>query len=145
MSGQLSGESKRAHLKLTGGAGLIPAAAAAAEHFAEEAGLDERARVALVEACEQVCGDALQRAETSEGTLEVILDQMADRIEISIAHPSVSEPAIGLDAFIGSAQGPTGAGASLLARVDRVRYETVGQASRMILVKYLPGAKKSAN
>jgi hypothetical protein len=142
----VSEETKRAHLKLSGGAGLIPAAAAATEHFAEEAGLDDSTSSNLVAACEQVCGDALLRAEGSEGTLEVIIEQFPDRIEISVAHPSVSGPAIGLDAFLGPATGPSAtSGASLLSRVDRVRYETVGQASRMILVKYLPGAKKRAN
>ncbi|HMD31471.1 MAG TPA: hypothetical protein VKG84_06150 [Candidatus Acidoferrales bacterium] len=142
----MNGETKRAHLKLTGGTELIPAASAAAEHFAEEAGLDVATRDLLVAACEQVCNDALAQAESNEGALEVIIDQFADRIEIAITHPGVSGPAIGLDSFLGTASGPSGAsGASLLNRVDRVRYETVGQCSRMILVKYLPGAKKNAN
>jgi hypothetical protein len=142
----VSGEAKRAQLKLSGGAGLIPAASAAAEHFAEEAGLDESSSAALVEACEQICGEALSHAEASEGPLEVVIEQFPDRIEIGVAHPSVSGPAVGLDAFLGTAGGPaSGTGASLLSRVDRVRYETVGQTSRMILVKYLPGAKKRAN
>lgn len=146
----MSDETKRAHLKLTGGPALIPAAAAAAEHFAEEAGLDEQSRAALVEACEQVCGDAFDHVAGSNGPLEVILDKLPDRIEISITHPSSGGPAIGLDAFIGGGSGgqgskATAAGAALLTRVDRVRYETAGQISRMILVKYLPGAKKRAN
>ena len=137
----MSAETKRAHLKLTGGAGLIPAASATAEHFAEEAGFDEPARVALVEACEKVCMDALDRTGDG-GPLEVTVDHLEDRIEIVVEHPCASSPAIGLDDFIGGSQGPgMGAGASLLTRVDRVRYETVGQTSRMILVKYLPGKK----
>lgn len=142
----MSEEIKRALLKLTGGAGLFPAAAAALEHFAEEAGLNESAMRGLVAACEQVCGDALRRAETEEGALEVTIEQFPDRIEIGIAHPGVVGPAVGLDAFLGGAAGPSeAAGANLLSRVDRVRYETVGQVSRMILVKYLPGAKTRAN
>jgi hypothetical protein len=140
----VSEETKRAYLKLTGGAGLIAAASATAEHFAEEAGFDETTRVALVEACEQVCGDALDRAGNG-GPLEVIVDQFEDRLEIVVTHPCASSPAIGLDEFIGSAQGPgAAAGASLLARVDRVRYETVDQTSRMVLVKYLPGKNTAA-
>jgi hypothetical protein len=142
----LSSDTKRAHLKLSGGAGLIPAAAAAVEHFAEEAGLEESVRRGLVEACEQVCGDALSRAEGEEGALEVVIEQFPDRIEIGISHPSVSGPAVGLDTFLGTAMGPAeGVGVSLMTRVDRVRYDTIGQTSRMILVKYLPGAKKRAN
>ena len=133
-------------MKIIGGAGLIPAAAAAVEHFAEEAGLEESVRDGLIAACEQVCGDALDRQEGEEGALEVVIEQFPDRIEIGILHPSVSGPAVGLDTFLGTATGPAdGVGASLLTRVDRVRYDTVGQTSRMILVKYLPGAKKSAN
>jgi hypothetical protein len=142
----VSEETKRAHLKLTGGPGLFPAAAAALEHFAEEANLAEPAIRGLVAACEQVCGDALRRAETDEGALEVTIEQHPDRIEIGIAHPGVVGPAVGLEAFIGSAAGTKELpGANLLSRVDRVRYETVGQVSRMILVKYLPGAKIHAN
>jgi hypothetical protein len=133
-------------LKLFGGLGLFPVAAAAVEHFAEEANLDESARSNLIAACEQVCGDALRRAETEEGALEVIIEQFPDRIEVGIAHPGVIGPAVGLDAFLGIATGNAEApGTSLLSRVDRVRYETIGQVSRMILVKYLPGAKKRAN
>ena len=142
----MSSDTKSAHLKIIGGAGLIPAAAAAVEHFAEEAGLEESVRDGLIAACEKVCGDALDRQEGEEGALEVVIEQFPDRIEIGILHPSVSGPAVGLDTFLGTATGPAdGVGASLLTRVDRVRYDTVGQTSRMILVKYLPGAKKSAN
>ena len=142
----MSEETKRAQLKLTGGAGLFPAAAAALEHFAEESNLGESAADALVAACEQVCGDALRRAGSEDGTLEVSIEQFPDRLEVGIAHPGVAGPAVGLDAFLGSASAPEDApGISLLSRVDRVRYETVGQVSRMILVKYLPGAKTRAN
>jgi hypothetical protein len=133
-------------LKLSGGAGLFAATAAAVEHFAEEAGLDESASGNLIAACQQVCGDALRRAGTDEGALEVTIEQFPDRLEIGIAHPGVIGPAVGLDAFLGRQTGDAEtSGAYLLSRVDRVRYETVGQVSRMILVKYLPGAKTSAN
>lgn len=142
----MSAESKRAQLKLSGGAALFPAAAAALEHFAEDAHLGESDRQGLVAACEQVCGDALRRAGTDEGALEVTIEQFPDRIEISIAHPGVTGPAVGLDSFLGAAAGsPETAGANLLSRVDRVKYETSGQVSRMILVKYVPGAKTRAN
>ncbi len=125
---------------------MFPAAAAALEHFAEEANLEESAGDALVAACEQVCADAMRRAGTEEGALEVSIEQFPDRLEVGIAHPGVVGPAVGLDAFLGTASAPGDApGISLLSRVDRVRYETVGQVSRMILVKYLPGAKIRAN
>jgi hypothetical protein len=139
-------ESKRAHLKLSGGAGLFPAAAAALEHFAEDAKLSESDRRGLVAACEQVCADALRRDETDEGALEVTIERFPDRIEIAIAHPGVTGPAVGLDSFLGGLAGSAeGSGANLLSRVDRVKYETSGQVSRMILVKYIPGAKARAN
>ena len=142
----MNAECKRAQLKLSGGAGLFPAAAAAVEHFAEEARLDESACRNLIAACEQVCADALRRAGTDEGALEVTIEQFSDRIEIGIAHPGVIGPAVGLDAFLGKGTSEVEAsGTYLLSRVDRVRYETIGQVSRMILVKYLPGAKTHAN
>jgi hypothetical protein len=142
----VSAESKWAQLKLSGGLVLFPAAAAALEHFAEDAALGESDRQNLVSACEQVCGDALRRAGTDEGALELTIVQYPDRIEIGIAHPGVTGPAIGLDTFLGAASGSEDStGVSLLSRVDRVKYETSGQVSRMILVKYLPGAKTRAN
>jgi hypothetical protein len=142
----VSGETKRAHIKLSGSADLISAAAAAVEHFAEEAGLDVATQRNLMGACEQVCGDALRGAENSVGTLEVSVEQHSDRLEIAVAHPSLTGPAVGLDSFLGSAGGGAApSGISLMERVDRVRYDTAGQGSRMILVKYLPGAKKQAN
>jgi len=142
----VSQETRKAQLKLVGGTALFPALAAAVEHFGEEAGLDESAQHNMVAACEQVCGDALRRSEDEECALDLTIEQLPDRLEIGIAYPGIIGPAIGLDAFIGSASAPNGStGASLLTRVDRVRYETIGQTSRMILVKYLPGAKVRAN
>jgi len=142
----VNGETKRAHLKLSGGPELISAAAATVEHFAQEAGLDDISQRNLMEACEQVCGDALRGAESGGDALEVSVEQHADRIEIGVVHPSLRGPAVGLDSFLGTASGgeePTGI--SLMARVDRVQYDSAGPGSRMILVKYLPGAKKKAN
>ena len=142
----MSGDVKCAQIKLCGGPELIPAAAAAVEHFAEEAGLDEGVQNDLMTACEQVCGDAMRGADGEGATLEVTVEHYPDRLEISIAHPSLTEPAVGLDSFLGSAGGgEEPSGISLMTRVDRVRYDSAGQGSRMILVKYLPGAKKQAN
>jgi len=141
----VSNELKSAQLKISGGPELITAACAAVEHFAEEAGLDDAAQENLMAACEQVCGEALRNAEGESGALEVIVEQHADRIEIAVAHPSLTGPAVGLDTFLGSAGGGEASGISLMGRVDRVRYDTAGTGSRMVLVKYLPGAKKQAN
>jgi len=142
----VSADNKRAHLKFTGDGALFPAAAAAVQHFAEDAKLPESDRTALIAACEQVFGDALRRAETPETALEVTIERFPDRLEIAIAHAGLSGPAVGLDSFLGAAAGPAeAASVALLSRVDRVKYETAGQLSRMILVKYLPGAKSRAN
>ena len=137
-------ESKRAQLKLSGGPELIAAAAAAVEHFAQEAGLEEAVQSDLMAACEQVCSDALRSAESESGTLEVVIEHHTDRLEISVAHPSLNGPAVGLDSFLGSSGGDA-SGIGLMKRVDRVRYDSAGSGSRMVLVKYLPGAKKQAN
>ncbi|HVN08830.1 MAG TPA: hypothetical protein VMV61_07660 [Patescibacteria group bacterium] len=141
----MSADSKRALLKFSGGAGLFPAFAAALEHFAGEAKLSDSDRNSLVAACEQVYGDALGRAGASDSPLELTIEQFADRLEVSISHPGITGPAVGLDTFLGAAGPPEASGANLLTRVDRVKYDTSGQASRMILVKYLPGAKTRAN
>ena len=142
----MSEHSKRAHLKFSGDGGFFPAAAAALEHFAEDVKLSESDRRALIAACEQVYSDAIHRAGSSEASLEFIIEQFPDRLEISIAHPGLTGPAVGLDSFLGAAAGPAEASrVSLLSRVDRVKYDTAGQVSRMVLVKYLPGAKTRAN
>jgi len=142
----VSAHSKWAQLRFSGDGGLFPAAAAALEHFAEDAKLSEPDRTALIAACEQVYGDALSRADSPDGVLEVTIEQFPDRLEVSISHPGVTGPAIGLDTFLGPASGSEdSAGVHLLSRVDRVKYDTSGQASRMTLVKYLPGAKARAN
>jgi hypothetical protein len=143
----LSAETKRAHLLLSGGPAVIAAVVATVEHFAQEAGLGKPIQRNLMEAAEQVCGDALRRADSPEAALEVSIEEHPDRLEIAIAHPSIDGPAVGLDSFlgiagVGAAETP---GANLLSKVDRVRYDSAGQVSRMILVKYLPGANKTAN
>jgi hypothetical protein len=96
-----------------------------------------------MEAIQQVCTEALRQMGSKERALDVTVEQFADRIEIAVAHASIEGPVVGLDSFLGPGAGA--AGSALLAKVDRVRYDSSGKVSRMILVKYLPGGGKPAN
>jgi len=129
---------RRVLLKLTSDARLVAAVGGAVGSFAEQAGLDARARADLIAATEEACWGTFPLLTDADPLLGVEIEGFADRIEVTLAHQGQSEPT-------GAAE-ETGAGGTrgrrLLSRVDRVRYGAEGGTSRMTLVRYV-GANSS--
>ena len=125
-------------MRITGDPRLVGAVAAAVEHFAQGAGLDEATQKQLMSAAEQACLETFSQLESAETPIEVLIEHHPDRLEILFAHAASQAPAIGLDSFLGMAgeTGP-GQGVMLLSLVDRVLYDCEGGKSRLRLVKYL--------
>jgi len=130
----------RIELRLTQDARLMAVVVRAVESFAERVGFAAAATQALGEAAEQACNDSFAQMDDAPGQVGVIVEEFADRIEITVEHEGDAGPAAGLDTF-GAFGGAGGAGLALLARVDRVQYQTENGVSRMKLVKYLGPAK----
>ena len=109
---------------------------AAVQRSAQRVGFDATAQEELIATVEDVCRDTFPLLTAEDSFLEVSIEDFADRMEISVAHRGESKPTAGLDSFAG-AEGAIGTdGLWLLARVDRVQYQTEGGVSRMTLIKY---------
>lgn len=132
-------EPTRVYMKITGDPRLVGAVTAAAEHFGQGAGLDEKAQKQLMSAAEQACLETISQLESDVSPIELLIEHHPDRLEIIFAHTANQAPAIGLDTFLGKGNntGP-GQGVMLLSLVDRVLYDCEGGKSRLRLVKYLP-------
>ncbi len=131
---------RRVLLKLTNDARLVAAVGGAVGYFAEQAGVDARARADLITATEEACRDTFPLLDDADPVLGVQVEGFPDRIEVTLEHQAQPAPAAGLETFVsGGEQTGTGraGGLRLLSRVDRVQYGAEGGTSRMTLVKYV--------
>jgi len=137
----MAAESSRVELRLSNDPLLLGAVAGAVEHFAQRAGLDTAGQTDLIAAAEEACRDTFKLLPGNAAMLGVIVQDFPDRVEITIEHQGEALPTAGLDTFAllgaeGAAPGEL-TGLALLARVDRVQYQTEGGTSRMTLIKYV--------
>jgi hypothetical protein len=141
--GKMTTEFKRVEFHLDRDLRLAAAVRSAVHFQASQAGLDEATCDGLAKASEEVCRQTLAQLSEAEGGLDVTLDTLSDRIEISILHQGHVPPAVGLDAFAAphaSAGGSSGLnGTQLLERVDRVTFHAQNGVARTTLVKFLHG------
>jgi hypothetical protein len=144
----LGHEPNRLVLRLSRDLRLLAGVAGALAHIAERAGYDAGARADMAAAAEEVCRDTFPLLTESDPRLSVIIEDFADRIEVTLEHNGQAIPTAGLESFAFPAAEQTGrsSGLGLLARVDRVTYDSKSGTSRMTLVKYLraqPGRRDS--
>ena len=124
----------RVVLKLSNHPRLVAGVAGAVGHVAARAGCDARALADLVAAAEEACRNAFSLLAAADAQLGVTIEDFPDRVEVTLEHEG--QPAPG-------AAGPGGlSSAKLLARVDRVQYDTQGAVSRMTLIKYFRAEPK---
>lgn len=100
----------------------------AIEHTSRHLGLPPEQEAALITSVEELVGEALGTLAADE-TVTVRISEHPNRIEIDLARP-------------GAGHGEWAA-ARHLAGIDRVEQETGPVATRMKLVKLLPGAHPS--
>ncbi len=122
---------------------LVTAVAGAVGHFAKRSGFVAAAHQDLVAATEAACRDTFHLLPSADGTIDLAVGRYHDRVEVTISHCGEAIPTVGLDTFLQGAAdvSPDGGltGLALLARVDRVQYQTENGVSSMTLVKYLAG------
>jgi hypothetical protein len=120
---------------------LISAVRCAVQFQAARAGLETAGCESFATASEDVCKEALTQLTDADGGLDVTLETFPDRMEISIHHRGQLVPAVGLETFALQAAGAGGAGGlngmELLARVDRVMFNSEEGIARTTLVKFL--------
>ena len=112
-------------------------------HLAERAGLANGVSEQFADAAMQACRSAFHFLGGRDPSLRFIIEDFADRIEVTLEHSGEPVPVEGLDSFatgMRKDEPDKFDGPSLLKHVDRVLYETRNGSSRLTLVKYIPGA-----
>ena len=121
---------------------LVGVFCCAVEHQAITAGFETEAGAKLASAAGDICRKTISQGGGNREGIDVTLDTFPDRMEVAIHCRGQALPAVGLDAFAASdasSNGPDGLnGMELLARVDRVLYNTEGGVARTTLIKFLP-------
>ena len=120
---------------------LLAAVGGIVEHVGERVGLPTTELRALADATDEACRATFPLAGNHDVKLKIIIQDFPDRIEVTLEHGGEPVPAAGSYAFAGRAaeQAGTGkaSGSALMAKVDRVLFETRDGRSRMTLVKYI--------
>jgi hypothetical protein len=114
-------------------------------------GLSTEAQKGLAAASIAACKETFPLLKESDDAdedpaVKVIITDYTDRVEVAIEHDGEALPTAGLDTFVGDAVAGSDAGLSGALQktsVDRVQYETKSGVSRMTLVKYCDGGKKT--
>lgn len=101
---------------------------------------------ASIAACKETFPLLKDSASSGDPVVKVIITDFTDRVEVAIEHGGEALPTAGLDTFVGDAVAGSDAGLSgalQKTKVDRVQYETKAGLSRMTLIKYCDGGKKT--
>ncbi len=122
---------------------LLRAVGGIIEHAAEHVGFAEDVKQELADATEEACRETFPLVANHGTHLKVVIEDFDDRIEVILDSTGKPLPKAALDSLAprGSAAGSTRGGgpAALLARIDRVLYETKNGRPHIKLVKYIPG------
>jgi anti-sigma regulatory factor (Ser/Thr protein kinase) len=120
---------------------LLAAVGGIVEHVGERVGLPTAEQKALAAATEEACRATFPLAGNHDLKLKVIIQDFPDRIEVTLEHGGEPVPTAGLHTLSATAAEQAGAGkasgSALMAKVDRVLFETKDGRSRMTLVKYI--------
>ena len=135
----MSSEPVRVMFHLGQNSALAGVLCAAVQFQAVQAGFEPGCCAEIAAASEAVCRETLSQVTDAEGGLDIALDTFAERMEVSFLHRGQIAPAVGLETFVlPNACGAAGInGQELLARVDRVLYNTENGKVRTTLVKFL--------
>jgi hypothetical protein len=101
---------------------------------------------ASIAACKETFPLLKDSNRSGKPAVKVIITDFTDRVEVAIEHTGEALPTAGLDTFVGDAVAGADAGLSgalQKTKVDRVQYETKEGLSRMTLIKYCDGGRKS--
>ncbi len=119
-------EHARTELVLSDDLRLVAAVGSIVEHAASRVGLPEGAQRQFARAAEQACRDTFPLLNGRDRLLKCAVEDFDDRLEVTLDY---------------SGEPRSSADKPLMQPVDRVLCETRGGRSRIILVKYLRGAK----
>jgi hypothetical protein len=120
---------------------LLAAVDGIVEHVGERVGLPLTELRALAAATDEACRATFPLTGNHDVKLKVIIQDFPDRIEVTLEHGGGPVAAPGFHAYAARAAEQAGvgkaSGSALMAKVDRVLFETRDGRSRMTLVKYL--------
>ena len=139
-------ELTRAEFRFPPDTHLVLGVVAAAEHFDQRIHLDDPATQELMRAAQDACQTTFKLISEENAVLGVVIEEFADRVEITLEHQGEALPTAGLDTFLDAvvegAASDELSGAMLMTLVDRVQYQTEAGTQRMKLTKNAPAASQ---
>ncbi|HJY88043.1 MAG TPA: hypothetical protein VKE24_14510 [Candidatus Acidoferrales bacterium] len=123
----MANKTTRVLLKLTSDARLLAGVGGAIGFFAALAGLDSQASANLIAAAEEACRDCFPQLSPDDPLLDVRIENLTDRIQVTLEHRSRPTPGAATASGHGTAA----------RRVDRVEYKAEGGVSRTTIIQYL--------
>jgi hypothetical protein len=139
----VASEHSRTELIIEDDARLLRAVGGVVQHASDHVGFSEEMKQEFADAAEEACRETFPLGNKDGTELRVVIEDFDDRVEVIL--DSTGEPLPKAAIAILSPQGrgsltKSGAARSaLLARIDRVLYETKNGRPRIKLVKYIPG------
>jgi hypothetical protein len=124
-SAALPRQTSRIELHLAHDPRLLPGVIGAVAHFADRAGLDPAAQMDLTSAVEQAFSSVLPLLEGPSPKLTVRVEDFADRVQVVLEHQGRPW------------EGPA---EKQFSKVDRVKRESSGDLSRLVLIEYVAPA-----
>jgi hypothetical protein len=128
-----STETAKVELTLASDSRLLAGVSGAVNHYAEMAGMDEPGRATLVAAIEDACNEAFRNLPDDSGVLELTLAAPAGRVEAVLTFRGIATGAARAEKIQ----------RVLRDRLDRVTRESIGDVTRLALVKNVPAPAKS--
>ncbi|HXM98641.1 MAG TPA: hypothetical protein VN982_09220 [Candidatus Dormibacteraeota bacterium] len=125
----------RVVLNLDADARLAAAAGGVARYFADAAGVEEEPCRELQMAVVAACKESFQNLKDGSAKLVVVLERLADRIEVALTHEGDAAPAVGLHAVAGFSGADT-SGKQVFSGLDRMQFETMGSSTTTRLTKF---------
>jgi len=139
----VASEHSRTELIFENDARLLRAVGGVVQHASDHVGFAEETKQEFADAAEEACRETFPKENKNGTELRVTIEDFDDRVEVIL--DTTGEPlpksAAAVLAQEGDGRSARGAAArgALLARIDRVLYETKNGRPRIKLVKYLPG------
>ena len=118
----MAADPSRIELRLSADPRFLPGIAGAVAHFADRAGLDLAGQAELGAAAEAAFHRMATMLDAPGGMFGIIVEDFADRVEVTFEYEGQVWPAGGEKIFSG---------------VDRVRQDAHGRFSRLILTQFI--------
>ena len=140
---RVASEHSRTELIIEHDARLLRAVGGVVQHASDHVGFAEETKQEFADAAEEACRETFHLGNKNGTELKVTIEDFDDRVEVILDSTGEPLPQAAISVLSPQVQGTSTKGGAargaLLARIDRVLYETKNGRPRIKLVKNLPG------